>query len=437
MHTDIPHPKGDFLELQVGWLIDGSGRPARPDCSVLVRGAQIAFVGGRHEAERFVRGQAASVQRVVAHETWLLPGLVDVHTHVMFGEPLDSYEEVMAADTDQMLLLRATANVATHLRAGVTTMRDNGARNRVAFDLREGIRRGYVLSPRLLVSGRPITMSGGHFHFCGQEADGIEGVRAAVRQLAAEGADHIKIMASGGGTLGTDPTRPSYGVPELRAIVDEAHGMGLRTTAHCGATRSIANVLDAGVDMIEHAAFLNPEGDVLLEEQLAARLGRLGTPVSPTLGVEVRARERLRSSLEGSSRPAQGIGPGRRGATVADLDRLIERRVEVVRRLYHHHGVTVVTGTDAVSSFGDYFLDMEALGSAGIPPMEVIQASTSRAAKALGLDAVRGQVRVGMDADLILVEGDPLADIRAMRRVVAVMLAGEFIPGERLRYAAG
>jgi len=434
---DIRHPKGDFLELQVGWLIDGSGRPPRPDCSVLVRGTRIAFVGSRHEAERFVRAQAASVERLTARETWMLPGLVDVHTHVMFGEPLDSYEDVMAADTDQMLLLRATANVATHLRTGVTTMRDNGARNRVAFDLREGIRRGYVLSPRLLVSGRPITMSGGHFHFCGQEADGIEGVRAAVQQLAAEGADHIKIMASGGGTQGTDAARPSYGVPELRAVVDEAHRMGLRTTAHCGATQSIANVLDAGVDMIEHAAFLNPEGDVVLEVPLAARLGRHGTPVSPTLGVEIRARERLRASLEGRSRTTRGLGPGRQNATIADLDRLIERRAGVVRRLHQEHGVSVVTGTDAVASFGDYFVDMEALVSAGISPMEVIRASTSGAARALGLDAVRGEVRVGMDADLILVEGNPLADMRAMRRVVAVILGGDIVHGATLGYAAG
>jgi imidazolonepropionase-like amidohydrolase len=105
----------------------------------------------------------------------------------------------------------------------VTTVPDNRARNRVGFMIREGIRRGYVPGPRMLACGRPITATGGHFHWCHETADGEEEIRRSVRRLVHEGADHIKIMASGGSTQGTFPGRPSYAAAERRAAAEEAH----------------------------------------------------------------------------------------------------------------------------------------------------------------------------------------------------------------------
>ena len=126
-------------------------------------------------------------------------------------------------------------------------------------------------------------MTGGHFYWCNQEADGIDGVRNAVRQLVKEGVDHIKIMASGGGTAGTDNRRPYYSVEELRAIVDEAHNLGKRATAHCMATKSISNALDAGVDMIEHAGFIEPDGSLKFYPEIAERIAQDGVYLSPTI----------------------------------------------------------------------------------------------------------------------------------------------------------
>ena len=139
------------------------------------------------------------------------------------------YEAVIERDTDEIMLLRAAHNTHVHLSAGVTTLRDCGARNRITFDLREGARQGLVTAPRLLLSGRPVTITGGHFFWCNGEADGEDGVRDAVRQLVKEGSDFIKIMASGGGTAITDNRKHSYGVGELRAIVEEAHVHGKLT----------------------------------------------------------------------------------------------------------------------------------------------------------------------------------------------------------------
>ena len=138
-----------------------------------------------------------------------------------------------------------------------------------------------------------MTLTGGHFYWCNQEADGVEGVRAAVRELIKDGADHIKIMASGGGTAITDNRKASYSVEELRAIVNEAHNFGKLTTAHCLATQSLINALDAGVDMIEHAGFIEPDGSFKFVPQIAERIAEQGVYVSPTVQTGYRQREVL------------------------------------------------------------------------------------------------------------------------------------------------
>src|SRR6266581_3422698 len=124
-----------------------------------------------------------------------------------------------AGDTDEIMALIALSNINIHLRSGITTLRDNGARNRVMFIVREAVQRGYFLAPRMLLSGRPITCTNGHFHCCGEIADGEDEIRRSVRRLVGEGADFIKIMATGGGTATTNPALASYGVPELRTAV--------------------------------------------------------------------------------------------------------------------------------------------------------------------------------------------------------------------------
>ena len=153
------------------------------------------------------------------------------------------------------------------LHAGITTMMDAGARNFVAHNLRQGINMGLVTGPRLFVAGRPLTITGGHFHFCNDnEADGVDQVIKRVRQFVKEDADFIKIMASGGGSAnigslgGPTASQVAFNGDEIQAAVNESHKLGRVTTAHCEAYESVRRAAEAGVDIICHCGFILPDG---------------------------------------------------------------------------------------------------------------------------------------------------------------------------------
>src|SRR5207237_8381350 len=192
----------------------------------------------------------SNVQDVRLPGCTLLPGLIDVHAHLTFGTGGRSYEQVMREDSDDLMLVRAVRNCQLHLEAGVTTIRDCGARNRTTLSLRDAAALGLFPSPRLLVSGPPLTITGGHFWWCNGEADGVEGVQRQARWLLKQGVDFLKIMASGGGTVGTNQAGASYTVHEIAAAVREAHHVGKLTTAHCLAAESLANAVHAGIDQV-------------------------------------------------------------------------------------------------------------------------------------------------------------------------------------------
>ncbi len=401
-------------------LFDGTGAPPVRNAVVVVEGSRIAAAGAEGEVEA---PRGPQVREMDHRDGYLLPGLIDAHTHLMFGAGDATYEEVIERDSDQVMLLRAARNAHIHLSAGVTTLRDCGARNQVTFDLRRGVRQGLALAPRLLLSGRPVTVTGGHFWWCNQEADGVEGVRKAVRQLVGDGADFIKIMASGGGTAGTDNRRPSYSVEELRAIVDEAHNLGKPTTAHCIATQSIVNALDAGVDSIEHATFIEPDGAYRFSPWIAERIARQGVRVSPTVQTGYRKREKLLARREqGHDLTAE------ENQRLEDLNIKCERQVEFLGRLWSEWEVSIVAGTDSIQTFGDYCLGLELQVQAGMNPADVIRSATSVAAQAVGLDHLVGTVEPGKEADLIVVDRDPLGDIRALRSMRMVMQKGAVVP---------
>lgn len=416
--------------LRAARVVTATERGVIEDGVVAVEGSRIAAVAPAAElADELARGPVEHYP-----EGTLLPGLVDAHAHLTLAADRRTYEQ-MTLDPDEMMALVSLRNLRRHLNCGVTTLRDNGGRNRVTFVVREAINRGYFVGPRLLLSGRPITHRHGHFYWCNGVADGLEAIRAVVRQLVAEGADHIKIMASGGATAGNIPYYPSYTMEELRVAVETAHGLGRLTTGHCRAKQSMINALEAGLDCIEHAEFLVPgevveygggvssSGVMRYDERVTAELVRKGTFVSYTFQaggydslVELRAKretERL-TPLETARRDA--------------LESYFEMKLGIFDRLLRD-GMRprLAISSDAGPfdcEFGRIWYGLELAVQGGMTPVQAIEGMTRIAAEACGVGHLTGSLAAGKEADLLVVPGNPLADIRRMGEVDAVYRGG-------------
>jgi imidazolonepropionase-like amidohydrolase len=388
-------------------LFDGRGG-VLDDAGVAISGERIVAVGTR--ADLIAQHRAGVVTAEFPGGT-LLPGLIDTHTHLIMpgtGVAILDY----AALPDELLLLTAAANARRALRAGVTTLVDLGAKGQLTFRLREAISRGIVEGPRLVLSGRALTITGGHAWPWLGEADGPDGVRQAVRTLCKEGADLIKVMVTGGGTPGTNGRRPSYTQAELDAIVDEAHARERRVWGHCTATAGIERALSAGFDVIAHCQFFEPDGTLAFDERLAHRIADQGVYVNPTLQIN---RILLSDRVPAERRP------GLAAWTSHYPD--FARNVVKLRDL----GVRLICGSDCgwgYLTFDEGWLELEALVAAGLTPLEALTSATGTAADALGLGAETGSLCPGHAADLLVVAGDPTADIGAMRAVRAVWRGG-------------
>ena len=419
----------DLQVIQPGRLVDGLGDPPTEGTAVVLRGSRILWVGPREQlGERSgpLGGlDAGDEPRVLDFpQATLVPGLIDCHTHTNMPGDGRTGKEV-DQETDDIRLLRSARNVRLALESGVTTLADCGAWNRTGFSLREGVGLGLVDGPRVLVAGRPVTITGGHLWFMGGEADGPEGARRQVRQLIKEGADLIKVVASGGSTVTSDPYRPSLTVSELKAATEEAHNRSRPVAAHCRSTVSINNALEAGVDMIFHCAFYDPDGSHRFDQATAERLAASGVWVNPTLFLGT-----LRLALLRQKRVEEDLSP-EESAALDLLEQGRRARMEQFGRLIEM-GVNLVGGSDAgwgLYQFGDFQGELLTMKEAGLSPMQAILAGTRNTAAALGILDSAGTVEAGKEADLLLVEGNPVEDINALRRVVAVFHAGRRVEG--------
>lgn len=366
-------------------------------------------------------------------EGCILPGLIDSHTHLMYGtgERMSgprSYDHVNDEDSDGLMLLRSVRNAYQHLlKAGVTSMRDLGARNRITFDLKDGASANLFKGfPTLHVCGRAVTITGGHFHFGHEEADGEAECRKSVRRLVKEGADFIKIMGSGGGTYITDNRRASFTVPELRAIADEAHRHGKACTVHAIATESIANAVEAGIDCIEHYEFVEMNYDRKLDPAIAEQMITNDIWLSPTIQTGFRKLESMLALQE------------ERPLNAAEQEALVyfqwkqEGQLYVTGALYEMGARRFLMGTDAISQFGDYAVGLRLMAESGIPNNEVLHAATRYPAEAMGILDQVGTLEVGKTADVTIVQGDPMTDIRAVENVAQVIKAGYVLPMDSL-----
>jgi imidazolonepropionase-like amidohydrolase len=388
-----------FLLTNVA-VVDGTGADPVPGQAVVVEGRRIAWVGPAGDAP-----STAAESVVDGGGRTLLPGLINCHVHLTHDGTPDLMAQV-ASDTIPVATLRAARAARVTLQSGVTTVRDCGAADGVAVELAKEIDRGMVPGPRVQAAGRVITMTGGHGHFIGREADGADEVRKATRAEIKGGAAVIKVMATGGVlTPGVSPTQTALLPEELAVVAQEAHNSGRRVTTHAIGRAGIANALQAGIDSIEHGFYLDDELLELAVDQ--------GTFLVPTI-----------LAVTGIVRNGQAAGIP---AWVVDK---AEREAAQQRRSFAAavaSGMRIAAGTDAGTPFnqhGDLALELALMVDSGLTPMQTLVAATRSAAENLGLAHEIGTVQVGKLADLVLVDGDPLADISATGSVALVVKDG-------------
>ncbi len=412
-------PESDVTVARAGWLIDGTGTEPQRDVAVTIERGAITRVDTAREPPR-----GATVLDLSDYT--LMPGLINAHTHTMLpgdGTPFAEWMEL----PDELLLLQAHSNALTALHSGVTTIRDCGGRGAFMFRLRDAIRAGIVPGPRFVLSGYPLTITGGHCRYFGGEVDGPEAMRTAARVLLKQGADFIKIMASGGGTVGTYSQFPSYDVDEMRAAIDEAHKIGKRASCHCIATESITRALDAGTDHIEHCSFMAPDTTWHYDDHVAERVAQSGVYVTATLQVMVDSMTIMQE------RYAQGIATPQEAQIVTLTPRRNEESIANIRHL-HDLGVPIVAGNDAgwrYTGFDDFHEELQLLVRAGMTPLEAIHAATGRAAAACQLDGIAGTIATGCAADLLAVRGDPTSDLGLLQDPAMVIQSGTVIVDRR------
>jgi len=378
-------------------LIDGTGKSPVDDATVIIKDNKIMDVGKGLDIPR-------GAKVIDAEGRTLLPGLIDSHVHMCSN----SDPSIMANLNYRwgVLQLFGYRNGVNMLEAGFTTVRDMGAPLDFGLSLRDAINRGVVKGPRVLACGNIISMTGGHadFHLpsgisyegMSRIADGVQECRKAAREQLRSGADFIKICSSGGVMSPTDPVdTPQFTVEEIKTITYEAACVGKRVASHAHGPTGIKNAIEAGVKTIEHGSLIDEEAMKMLKEA--------GGFLVPTF---VAGWNIVEHGLEG-------------GIPKYAVDKAEEVAYEVRKNALKSHkmGVKVAVGTDAGTPFnrhGDNAQEIIHFVDAGFTPMEAIVAATKTGSECLGLENQIGTVEKGKLADLILVEGDPLKDIKVL-----------------------
>ena len=402
----------DRVLLVVDRLVDGTGHSPLERAFVAVEGERIVAVGA---AGRGDEGLPEAARRLSYPGCTLLPGLVDSHVHLTFSASPIPFKQLQE-DSDLRLGLTGAANARAALLAGVTTVRDLGARGRITLELRDAIRSGVLPGPRVLAVGRPITSPGGHCHFLGGVARGVDGVSRLAEELIEQGVDAIKVMGTGGNMTETsDPLQAQFSVAELREVVRVAGAAGRRVTVHARGVDGMRRAVEAGVNGIEHARMEVAPGQWGFDDRLARAMAQQGITAAPTLAASFRA----------SQAKAAGAKVGLREGMVP-----IPVRQQNARRL-REEGVRVVVGTDAGAALARFdeavHVELELLVGAGWTPLEAIEAGTRGAAAAIGIAQEVGTIEPGKVADLVVVRGDPSRSISDVRQVEHVFQRGRLV----------
>jgi imidazolonepropionase-like amidohydrolase len=341
-----------------------------------------------------------------------LPGLIDAHVHLIGDATIQGYAALGISLPRETL--SGVKNAQQTLRAGFTTVRNLGARGFADVALRDAINAGDIDGPRMIVSGPPLGITGGHcddnllpveFHHASDGvADGPWAVRAKVRENVKFGADLIKICASGGViSKGDQPGTEQYSLEEMQAIVDEAHRLGRRVAAHAHGASSIRDAILAGVDSVEHASLIDDDGIKLAKSHGTAL-------VFDIYNDDYILQEGAKNGMLPES---------------IEKEKLVGRVQRENFRRAHQAGDRLIFGTDAgVYPHGDNAKQFAKMVEWGMTPIESIQAATIGAAELIGWSDSVGALEPGRFADIVAVKGNPTDDVRLLETITFVMKGG-------------
>jgi imidazolonepropionase-like amidohydrolase len=400
----------EIVLIKAGRLIDVKSGRVLTDQAILIEGDRIKQVGPAQSL------QVPTGARVIdLSNTTVLPGLIDCHTHLTADPGHNGYEALGISIPRQALYGAKNARIT--LEAGFTTVRNVGANGYADIALRDAINAGDVPGPRIDAAGPAIGVTGGHCdesllspefsHRADGVADGVPALLSKTREIAKYGADCIKICASGGVlSKGDSPEALQFSDEEIRAVVAEAHRLGRKVAAHAHGAAGIKQALLAGVDSIEHGSFIDDEAIRMMKEK--------GAYLVPTLYLGdwfLENYQRLHVP-DFMVDKAKVVLPAAR---------------QNIARAFKA-GVKVAFGTDAaVYPHGLNGREFAVMVKFGLTPMQSIQAATVNAADLLGWSDRIGSIEAGRLADIIAVNGDPLADITALERVSFIMKGGQVV----------
>jgi imidazolonepropionase-like amidohydrolase len=399
--------------VKAGHILDVRTGEILTDQAIEISGGKIVSIGPGDRLK-----PAASEKVIDLSQATLLPGLIDAHTHLT-ANPQDVGYEALGISVPRQALSGAK-NARLTLTAGFTTVRNVGADGFTDVALRDAINAGDVPGPRMLVSGPPLGITGGHcdnnllpsdYHRVADGvADGIAEVQHKVRENIKYGADLIKICATGGVlSLGDSVEASQYTLEEMKAIVADAHRLGRKVAAHAHGAQGILWASEAGVDSIEHGSYIDDAG--------IAEMKKNGTYLVPTLYL---------GDWFLANAPSLHVPP----TILAKAQQVMP----AARRNLAHafaSGVKVAFGTDAaVYPHGLNAREFAVMVKLGLTPLQAIQAATINAADLLGWSDKVGALEPGKWADLIAVDGDPLRDVTRLERVKFVMKGGVVVRNE-------